>query len=680
VYMCVFLSGLGYYYTSAPNPAYAYLINATNIASGHLDIGHFDHPGTTVQCFAAFIIYIQHSLSGNGPLYQDVLLHPESFLFTYSIVLILILGITFYYTGAYIYRNTLSIGTAILFQLTPMFTLGMLEDGMYMKPEPFIIVAGTFLMAYLYVQFIDKKEKTNETPWYKVSIITGILTGFLIASKINCLPIIILPFFLMRGIKQYILYVLTTAICFIICILPIISKFSSFLIWVENLITHDGLYGKGAQRITNFHVIKTNLQGLFSTDPVFTLIYLVISTAFIITIINIFKKKKQDGIYSHAIIGIWLFITVLILIVAKHYKFYYIFPAATSLAFGLIVSYHTLSISLASFFPSRKNTILYYFAGALSLLTAFHYFLDVIPDKTANESLPMSREFIQTKKNIPVIIATEFEAAYIEPSLYFGIVYAGNLAPLYLHFEQKNYPNSYLYKTEPKQLIQWDREAITPELFAKNDSVLVYFKDKEENEEESILQDLITHNGLKLGSYKKNFESSSPTESIYVIHSNKALASKLFEAKSVFSSDLEKLDSSHLGFMAADGKSVFAKANLLSQKEHHSGINSILLDTKNQFGLDHPLTVKPNYFIDATVWRKSSDNNGSIVLSAPKSDQFYKGGQSIINFAGGGWEQIECKCRIPTNYKDTVLNFYLYYNGNKEVYFDDVSVTVYPMK
>src|ERR1700733_2281067 len=79
------------FYISRPDPAYAYLLNGVNLAGGHMEIGHTDHPGTPVQCFAAIVIFIKHLFTNNIPLYQDVLLHPESYLYAISITFVLLL-------------------------------------------------------------------------------------------------------------------------------------------------------------------------------------------------------------------------------------------------------------------------------------------------------------------------------------------------------------------------------------------------------------------------------------------------------------------------------------------------------------------------------------------------------------------------------------------------------------
>src|SRR5688572_7605216 len=90
----VCLENIKYFFLSGYDPSYAYLLNGTNLASGTMEIGHTDHPGTTVQSFLALVIFITYLFSGaTAPLYQDVLSQPELYLNVLSIVLILLGGI-----------------------------------------------------------------------------------------------------------------------------------------------------------------------------------------------------------------------------------------------------------------------------------------------------------------------------------------------------------------------------------------------------------------------------------------------------------------------------------------------------------------------------------------------------------------------------------------------------------
>ena len=180
------------------DPIYPYLLNGTNLAGGHLEVGHIDHPGTTVQSYAAVVIFIQHLLSGNLPLYQDVLSNPENYMYTCSIILVLLLGLVTYYTGKYIYRNTHELMAAILFQLVPASTPVGIYNASLLMPEAFIIITATLYTAYLYINIIAGCALPSHTLTGKKIIKMAVCSSFLIATKITCLPFVLPVLFIIK--------------------------------------------------------------------------------------------------------------------------------------------------------------------------------------------------------------------------------------------------------------------------------------------------------------------------------------------------------------------------------------------------------------------------------------------------------------------------------------------------
>ena len=678
-FMFAFFHQVGFFYTTMPDCSYPYLLASTNFASGHIETGLVQHPGIPVEYIAAIIISIRHLFAGSGPVYQDVLMHPESYLYTTSVVLMLVLGLVIYFTGTYIYKNTKNIGLALIFQLTPLSTAGMLENVFYLRPECPMILAGIFFMAYLYIQFIHKEQDNNSQSPYKTAFVCAIFIGFLVASKFSTAPMVILPLFLLKGLRQKLWFLFVTVISFLIFIIPALNQFNFIYQWLKKVLTHDGLYGTGKEEIVNASLYKQNLHDLFTIDIVFTSLYIFLTGAFILTLINILRKKNTINMYSRAVMGIWTFATLLIFMIAKQLKFYYVFPAGITLTFGLIVADKTFSVSLPSISAFQKKTILYSLAVLLLIFGARNCIKEIMPGFFTNSTLDATRKFIETKKNMPVIITNEYEAAYIEPSIYLGIAYTGKLSPFYFQFEKKCYPNSYMYRTGQKKLLFWGSELITPEIFRNCDSLLVYFKGSDSQTEESIMVELTTYNGIPLGAFKKIYTDTTSDESIYKIIDNRALSSELFNVKSVVHCDLEKLTADKSGFLSTDGEHVFAKADELTIAEHHSGTNSILLNTQKQYGLDYEFNAIPGSYIKINAWRKSDDNSGYIVLQSPDYDYFAEASGNVINTDNNGWQEIELTCKVPNSYKYKTLHFYLTYPGKKRAYFDDVTITSYPM-
>lgn len=106
----------GPYYLFFYDPSYVYMISSLNLAqfSGY-GVGHFDHPGTTVQVIGAASMKIYHAFTGHGKeLTEDVLTNPESYLHLMNRVFVTLNCMLLFITGIFIYKVTKSKITAML--------------------------------------------------------------------------------------------------------------------------------------------------------------------------------------------------------------------------------------------------------------------------------------------------------------------------------------------------------------------------------------------------------------------------------------------------------------------------------------------------------------------------------------------------------------------------------------
>ena len=655
------------FYITMPDPVYIYLMNGTNLASGHWS-GYADHPGTPVQCFAAIVIFIKYLLTGTPtlPLYQDVLLHPESYLYVCSTMLVVLVGSVTYLTAAYVYRNTGSIATALFFQLTPV-TAGLYDTSM-IRPEAFIIITITFFGAYLYVNVLAH-ERSTEKSWSTKQIITmGMVSAFLISCKITCSPLIFPVLFMLKEKKWKILYLLTVVCSFFIFIIPALPMLGYMYHWVIGLITHDGHYGHGNERIINTQEFVKNIHEILTSSFVFTSLFIIITTSFIWTII---KRKNYISPCPRLIAGIWIAISLLILMVAKHYSFYYLIPVLAFLPLGAMVSYHLLREPL---YLLNKKVVKYILPAAFAFVLIYQAIDNAYSAEKYKNPLLETQKFISTYKKLPVVMACVYDAPFIEPSIEFGIVYSGNLRHQYHQFANEKYSNSYFYNIDEKRLFKWNINVMPEEILKKHNEILFYFKNESEQSEKNILDDLFS--GV-LSDSKKIYINPESRESLYLLTADTAKIKNMLVCTYRVSSDLEKVTEDKLQFLSSDPHITLAGASRLSTEEHFSGNNSIKLNWTNQYGLDMAFEVHPGDFIDVTVWRKAGSKQGAIVL---QSANFYAGGEAVIQTGENGWEQIQCRSKIPAGFADKSIKCYLYYTGSTDAYFDDIQVNIYAKK
>src|SRR6185312_9669299 len=169
------------FYTIGPDPIYIYLFNGMTMAGGDWKIFYIDNPAIPVQCFCGMVIYIRHLFNHSIPLYQDVLLHPESYIYTLCVTISILYALVTWATGRYVFKRTGNLVVSLLFQLTPVIsTHGILTTG-GPSPESFYVIAGMFFVAYLYCNTIFPNSPANgKIRWEKI-LIYGAFTGFFVS-------------------------------------------------------------------------------------------------------------------------------------------------------------------------------------------------------------------------------------------------------------------------------------------------------------------------------------------------------------------------------------------------------------------------------------------------------------------------------------------------------------------
>ena len=112
-----------YYFTSAYDPAYAFLFNGLNLAEGELGSGLAGFPGTTVQIFVALMIRLGYLFREATSLTEDVLTNPEYYLNIASYGIILLISLSLLFSGTILYKHTHNIGISLAIQLVPFLSL-----------------------------------------------------------------------------------------------------------------------------------------------------------------------------------------------------------------------------------------------------------------------------------------------------------------------------------------------------------------------------------------------------------------------------------------------------------------------------------------------------------------------------------------------------------------------------
>ncbi len=415
-------SAEGPYYYGSADPSYVYLFNSMIIAqSNSSGIGHIDHPGTPLQIAGAIVIKIFYLLSHEkNDISEDVIFRPEAYLRAINFVLIFLNGIGLYLMGIIIYSVNKNIWVSLLFQTIPFISINVTSVFPLVKTESFIFFISCILISLMFKFVYDPPDKPNS-----YIIIIGILSGFILATKISFLCLLMLPLILFPGLRNKLIFVLITILSFTVFVLPVISNTGYFINWVGGLIFNDGRYGKGNPSILNFQTFTDNALKIFINEKFFAAVYFI---SLLIMILSLFSKKdtgSEKNLKSPELkflFALFAAMSLQIVFVSKHYSQRYMYPA-------LILSIPALFIIVNLLYKKYFSKINYNFVfGTVLIFTllfgAYNYRKQLARTKMKSNETEKLNNFIKDNyQNSDIVLSSGTSNEYV--GLILGYFYSG---------------------------------------------------------------------------------------------------------------------------------------------------------------------------------------------------------------------------------------------------------------
>jgi hypothetical protein len=636
-----------YYYMSVYDPAYAYLFNGLNFANFKFVTGLTGHPGIPLQVLISIIIRITYLFRDNGEIVNDVLLNPELYLNNISLVLVTINTFIIFLAGYLINRWFKNLALAILIQLSVFFSRAAMFFASIVMAEPMLISAELIIILYIFKYLRGNDEKALS----KYSIIFGVISGFGLAVKVVFFPVVLVPFLLIKGIKNRARFILAAGVAFLVFILPAMNRFERFVLWIKRLIIYTGKYGTGEPSVINAKTFIQNLSGIFSDDHVFTIIYAFIVIAVGLYLSARFRKILRKNKYYRLLVIIFVSVTVQILIVAKHYSFHYMIPAniLTATSIFLIISIVTdLGIIPFAFIKTRILPFAVILSGFLLILR-----LIINYDFSHNLINPRKDTVDYINKyscNRPVIIVSNRhgESAFLEKALFFGMSFADNQKHLYGRILKKRYPDTYFYNVSSGEFYDWQSTFPAFDIASRYRRIWLYF-----GRSDNALKNKALINFSDL--FSEN-PGAIAAEKIYV---NNKTGEEIYELS--FDSDV-------------------IESIIKVKREIFLNNEAAELTDKHPYGLGIKIKTGPGEIYKISAWRLSKEASGIIVATTNVPGEYYRTGASIQDVKGE-WELVELNLTIPEYIKSDTLHIYTWNNLlEKEVYFDDFTILQIELK
>ncbi|MBK8554198.1 MAG: hypothetical protein IPL53_25380 [Ignavibacteria bacterium] len=456
-----------YYTNSQYDPGYVYLISSLNLSqmSGY-GVGHIDHPGTPVQVIGAVVIKLGYLFSGSDDnMVKDVLMNPEKYMSEINYVFLFINCIGLFILGLAAYKAYSNVSVSLLMQLTPFTSISILSLSTLVRPENFMIfIVCIFISALiLFVNEIEMNPKKN----MRYLMLLGIISGLGLASKITFFPLILIPLMLFRGIKYKLIYLLIIAISFIIFVIPAVSAYNInyFIEWVFNLFLYSKKYGRGEPTIIDSNSFLYNIRRIISKEFIFDIAYFMICLSLFVCLIpragNYFAKFKNEFLKNtgnrlkrikigftddtkfRLVLGLFLTMTLQVLIVAKHYGENYMFPALILSVYAMITSFTVMSDALPSKLNHAKMKIVYTLVLILITLFAlrsFYTYGSYLKNLTAETNKVLN--YLKENSGDAVLISSHHVPSP-EFALFTGTGYAVSQRENYNSILNEKYPAGY---------------------------------------------------------------------------------------------------------------------------------------------------------------------------------------------------------------------------------------------
>lgn len=505
----------GPYYLNFYDPSYVYLINALNLAQG-FGVGHFDHPGTTVQLITAIIVKIYHWISNaDSDIVKDVLSRPENYLRVANLVFLFISTITLFTAGIFTYKISNNLFLSFIIQLSPFVSMQIFYGVIIITPDNFLIFVSICFLTLL-IYYLYNATALQSVTSLKFLLLFSVVCGIGVATKLNFIPLFIIPLILIQNRKNKILFLFFSFVAFLIFVLPAISNYSRFIEWVQRLLVFSGHYGTGSAVVIDSSSFIKNLGSIFIKDNIFFASYLITG----VTLICYYFRKNKSPIKSNIcqkqsrlLTAIFATINLQVILVAKQYAQYYMIPSFMLLMLALFLCASLLS----KIFRFRLNTLCIIIITLVSIWSLWMIIFSYYEGNGQRFEAIKVGEYI--KNNYPdATVISAFGSANSECALAFAVQYAASQTDKYNSILTDMQHSHIFYNPWIDQIYTISKSENTKNILLNSKKIILQINAY--GSPDNFLDELNKLCGLNNSYYKKVFTNEN-MESVYEIFPGK---------------------------------------------------------------------------------------------------------------------------------------------------------------
>jgi hypothetical protein len=419
-----------YWLSENLDPTYAYLLNSLAVANLHRPI-HTDHPGTPIQVISGVVIRALNVGQSRAEMTRNVLGDPEHYVRLLNNLFILFYCLCSFIGGYVPFRVTGNLFISLLMQATPFLSSTVQLGLTGLRPEPLLVSLSLLILTVAILTFrFDVRRYA-----FRFALAFGLISGIAMASKINFLPVLLVPVILLPTWKSRISFSVVTATAFLISIVPVLAplQLRNIFGFVLGVTTHTGRYGVGKPGFIDPTQYFTSVANLVRGDLPF---FLALLLGIILLVIG--RTRLQTGNRWRVLLAISAAEIFQLLLVAKHPHSRYLVPGLALAGLNVLL----IAEALTDLYSGAKK-VAALTAVSLAILLAAGIQLKSGYDKAKEQAagqLAVTAKVDNDFQGIPVV--DYYSASSRLYALKFGSGYSGNLFGPQL---QKLYPDSYFY-------------------------------------------------------------------------------------------------------------------------------------------------------------------------------------------------------------------------------------------
>lgn len=460
-----------YYLFSYSDGPYGLLLSSLSLAQLKSP-GYFQHPGIVPQLITVVVIKITHLFQGDvSNIVSDVFDRPEFYLGRINHAFIIITVISLFVLGIITYKKTGNIFAAVFLQFTP-FISSEISYQIARNTCETTSVFLTLLLLTVVVSFIYEQSMTEKKNLFHI-LSFGIVCGLGLANKISILPVMLIPFLLIRGFRNKGLFILSAVITFSILFFSFSPQRYLFFQSLYMKIFQSGkTYASGPANFNEPGQVVSQLKLIFMDYSLFSIIYLLIFFTLVLQFVQKFKPVIRSNKYFLLLIAIFIIQSGFILLVVKTHLGYYILPA---LLFSVIGLFGVNSI-IYELFPKYFKYGNYVYIYIFLIILTIPQIIDI--ENSISKMFSRKEEALKVvnylENNYPESIVISSDVVSSLPSTFYNaLMYSGKQKEEYHTLLKKKYPDYIYFNRWKKDFVYLDQNPDLKNRLMNTDS-LVY--------------------------------------------------------------------------------------------------------------------------------------------------------------------------------------------------------------